>query len=162
MGNSKEELREMVDMHNEYLQELNVAINTGNYMEACWLCYAIFEQRTYRIIEKIIPHCPVKKEHKKGFTGIKTRLLCLDSLRQGNYIGFFAFDKQIFSKIIDWCERRNDLIHNLVDLEKYKEYKYEFGKLAQEGKVLVKAYYKQASDFRKWFYEYKEQLQPFP
>ena len=142
--------KEMVHMHNEYLSKLNIAMQTQNYIEASWICYSIFEQRTTRVIEKFIMKCPLKKrQNKKPETAsISTRLKCIKDLSKSNYLFLEEIDTKLLENILKWCNTRNSLVHDLVSLERYKKFDEEFKQLAIEGNELVFKYYKQIENFR--------------
>lgn len=72
--------KEMVKMHDEYLEKLDEAMANEKYIEASWLCYAIFEQRITRILEKVVSACPKKENEKNKFATISVRLECIKHL----------------------------------------------------------------------------------
>lgn len=142
---------EMAQMHDDFLERLDKAMKRKQYIEASWLCYAIFEQRITRIIEKHISQCPKAKRGKnENPVGIATRILCLQKLVKQQYGPYANFDKELLKKIFAWCKRRNDLIHGLVSLEHYKKYDREFRALAESGEPLVKQLYAEAGKVREW------------
>ena len=52
--------REMVDMHEGFKKSLSDKIGAEDYIAASWICYAIFEQRINRLMQKHIDQCPHK------------------------------------------------------------------------------------------------------
>ena len=45
---------EMSQMHEEFIDRMSEAYDNHFYVETVWYCYAIFEQRTNRLISKYI------------------------------------------------------------------------------------------------------------
>lgn len=154
--------REMAEMHDKFLDNLETAMKKKQYIEASWLCYAIFEQRIERIIEKHVKKCPKGKRQKEEKpVSISTKLLCLKKLCKQKYGPYADFDKILLTDIKSWCNLRNDLIHGLVSLEHYRKYDKEFKELALSGEPLVKRLYKEATKVREWCRE-GHQLGKFP
>ena len=142
---------EMAQMHDSFLGKLRKAISEKQYVEASWLCYAIFEQRISRIIEKHIIKCPKGKRSKdEKPTSISTRILCLKKLIKCEYGVYAEFDKSLLEDIDKWCKKRNRLIHGLVSLDHYKMYDEEFKELALAGAPLVERLYAEATKVREW------------
>lgn len=152
---------EMVQMHDKYGQALDDAMKNGRYVEATWLCYAIFEQRINRLIEKHLHKCPKEPKKKGKPAAISTRIKCIKKLIEKGYGGYGQLDKKEFERIESWCDRRNKLTHGLVSLEKYQKYDREFKALAQQGYPLVKELYKEGKTFREWWYA-TDSLEVFP
>ncbi len=142
---------EMAKMHDKYLSRLDVAMDGERYVEASWLCYAIFEQRIDRIIRKHIHKCPKsKRTDNMPPVSISTKIDCLQRLTKQRYGPYADFDKSLLKEIKKWCDSRNELIHGLVSLEHYKQYDTEFAQLAKCGVPLVQRLYQQATLVREW------------
>ena len=155
--------RQMADMHDEFLDRLSHAIDEEAYVEAAWLCYSIFEQRTNRIVEKYISECPKEKRLKKGNPiKISTKLHCIRKLIEKQYDPFAGFDMELINEIQKWCKARNELVHGLVSLEHYKKYDEEFEMLAKSGAPLVKRMYGEATRIREWYRNENNQMGTFP
>lgn len=149
---SLEVRKEMVEMHEIYRDRLKVAVDTKQFVEATWICYAIYEQRINRIIEKILPKCPIEAPRKSNNSAsISTRIKCLEQLILNSYGGLAKFDLSLLKDISDWCGERNSLVHNLVNLNEYKRFDADFETLAKQGVSLVDRIYKESTKFRKWF-----------
>ena len=142
---------EMAEMHDTFLTNLNQAMKKKRYIEASWLCYAIFEQRTERLIRKHLIKCPKGKRGKdEKPVGISTKLVCLKKLCKAKYGPYSEFDKDLLTEISAWCKQRNELIHGLVSLEHYRKYDKEVEDLAISGAPLVGRLYKEAAKVREW------------
>lgn len=148
---SLEVLTQMARMHDILGERLNIAINNKQYVEVSWLCYAIFEQRIMRIMQKHVTKCPKGKRSKEEKPiSISTKILCLKKLCKQKYGIYSDFDKELLDKIDNWCKQRNILIHGLVSLEHYKKYDEEFKRLAESGVPLVNQIYVEATRVRDW------------
>lgn len=146
------ELRlEMAHMHDSFLERLEKAMEEEQFVEASWLCYAIFEQRIARIISKHVSKCPKGRrgENEKP-VGIATKILCLKKLSKLQYGPYQVFDRELLNNIDKWCKNRNSLIHGLVSLDYYRKYDEEFKKLATTGVPLVHKLYQEATKVREW------------
>ena len=158
------ELRcEMAKMHNEFLEQLRESIQKRAYIEATWLCYAMFEQRTWRIIEKHAYLCPKEeRKHKGKGIVISTKLKCLRKLCKLKYGPFSSFDAELIDLIDAWCDKRNKLTHGLISIEYYKKYSKEFEELAEIGYSLVSRLYDEATKIREWYRCEDNKLGTFP
>lgn len=148
-----DDLIAMAQMHDEVLCRIREAYGQGNYIECCWLCYACFESRVNRTMEKICPSCTKPPRLDGRHIGISTKLACLNRLRQS---GYPLFDGADLTEVIDikaWCKERNKLIHELVSLNRYEKSDYEFKNLAKRGVDLVERLYSSITTVRNNFYE---------
>ena len=141
----------MAIMHDEMLKRLETAMSNNEHVEASWLCYAIFEQRITRMIEKHITKCPrQKRSSDDARVGISTRITCIIKLAKSNYGAYATIDHKVFSRLANWCTRRNKLVHSLLDVDTYKKYDAEFKELAKDGYALVHLIYQEAAKVRNW------------
>lgn len=144
--------KEMVEMHETYLDRLKTAMDTKQFVEATWICYAIYEQRINRIIEKILPKCPIEAPRtSNNSASISTRIKCLEKLISKSYGGLAKFDLSLLEDISTWCDDRNSLVHDLVNLDEYKRFDADFEALAKRGVPLVNRIYEEGTKFRRWF-----------
>lgn len=159
---SEKDRNEMVEMHNKYIKHLENAIKEKQYIEASWLCYSIFEQRINRLIKKHLKNCPKEKKVNGYPVAISTRINCIMELIKSKYGGYEKFELNLFERIKEWCDKRNKLVHDLVNLERYKKYDLEFKNLALEGVPLVKELYEEMNVYRKWWYNIEKIEDQFP
>ena len=86
--NPKESLeirKQMAEMHDSVIKRINKAYKDKQYIEVCWLCYACFESRVNRVLQKICSGC-IKPERKdKRNIGITTKLECYVRLIKSHY-----------------------------------------------------------------------------
>jgi hypothetical protein len=153
---------EMAIMHEEYIERLSNAYDSGNYIETVWICYAVFEQRVNRLIVKYIDNCTIPERVDNKTVSISTRIKCLERLIDMNYGAFNGRKKDIFNKIFNWCNKRNELVHGLVNLKHYKKYDDEFKELAEQGVPLVFELYDFCTDFRECWYKQNDEKEEFP
>ena len=150
---SAENLLAMVKMHDDVIDRINQAFSDENYIECCWLCYACFESRVNRTMEKLCPGCPKPARTDGRHIGITTKLDCLNRLRQSSYALFADASLNEITNIKGWCKDRNALIHDLVSLDNYERSNREFKSLAKRGVGLVTRIYSSVSTIRNNYYE---------
>lgn len=147
-----EERCKMAEMHDDFKKRLDQAYTRKEYVEASWLCYAIFEQRIQRLIEKHIHRCPRRKRTDTHPVGIKTKIQCIRKLSKVKYGGYADFNMRLLDDISKWCDKRNELVHSLLNVSTYRQYDKDFYNLAKEGLPLVEQLYSEASKIRAWYY----------
>lgn len=144
---------QMAEMHDDILLRIDSAIKKKQSIEACWLCYACFESRVNRTLEKVSEHCIGRKCYQNPKVGIKRKIECLKRLKKLNYMGMEVFDNQTLGEIVTWCRERDILVHALVTLNNYYGMDKKFLDLAKKGKPLVEAIYSQTTIFRNCYYK---------
>ncbi len=150
---SYEDRLKMAEMHDDVLKRIDAAIKKKQSIEACWLCYACFESRITRTLEKISANCSKRNCFENHKVGIITKIDCLKRLRKLKYAGTDNFDNQLLGNIKGWCKERNKLVHALVTLNNYSGMDKSFLDLAKRGKPLVERLYQQTTVFRNKYYE---------
>ncbi len=158
---SYEDRVHMAEMHNDVRKKIETAVESEHYIEACWLCYACFESRITRTLEKVSEKCPNRGCYQNIRVGIRKKINCLKKLSNQKYLGMERFDKNLFKQIEDWCDERNILVHALVTLENYDDMDEQFIYLSQSGLNLVKELYAQTTTFRNNYY-IADKLPQFP
>lgn len=142
----------MAEMHDDVQERIVRAFENESYIECCWLCYACFESRVNRTMEKICPACPKPVRADGRHIGISTKLMCLNRLRRSEYPLFAGADLTEITNVMGWCKERNKLIHDLVSLGRYQGSDYEFKNLAKRGMALVERFYSSISVVRENYY----------
>lgn len=146
--------RKMADMHTGFRDNLSELMKSKNYIAASWICYSIFEQRTNRLMQKHIDQCtrsPFYNNKVRRIASISVKLKCLKCLVSNKYGGYADFDRNLLDEILVWCEKRNSLTHQLINLDNYQDYNERFRDLAESGAKLVDRLYAAATKFRQWF-----------
>lgn len=152
---------EMAVMHDDVLNRIEIACKSHCYYEACWLCYACFESRVNRAIEKICIGCDKPDRDNRETIGITTKLECLQNLIKANYEPFRIEDIKkwnynLITTVKGWCKERNALIHNGVTLEEYKSLNKKIENLAKRGKELIGEMYEFGGLIRDYYYQADE------
>ena len=150
---SLEERLKMVEMHGDVLGRINTAIKKRNSIEACWLCYACFEGRIVRTLEKLSQGCPEQRCQNNNRVGITTRVECIKRLRKQKYTGLDSFSADVLGQVLSWCRERNTLVHALVKLCNYSGMDKKFLDLALKGQPLAESLYKETTAFRNQYYK---------
>lgn len=143
---------EMSEMHESILARINDTFNNEQYVETCWLCYSCFESRVNRALSKICSGCNKPIKNNRDPVSISTKLGCFERLIQSNYIAMADENIETIVSVKNWCQRRNKLVHAMLEIERYKNVDSEFKNLAEEGITLVKKMYEFGSDVRQFFY----------
>ena len=151
-ANSYEDLMAMVEMHDDVQEKIRAAFDSENYIECCWFCYACFESRVNRTMEKLCPGCAKPDRTTERRVGITTKLHCLNKLNQSGYELFEGADLTVVTNVISWCKERNKLIHGLVSLNQYEKSNYRFRNLAKRGVPLVERFYASVTKIRTNYY----------
>lgn len=160
-NDSYEDRLKMVDMHEDVLKRIDKAIRNKHSIEACWLCYACFESRIVRTLEKLSEQCSERRCFQNHRVGIAARIECIKRLRRQGYPCLVAFDSNTLGQILSWCKERNTLVHALVTLNNYDGMDKKFLDLAKQGKPLVEKIYLETTAFRNQYYE-MEKMPEFP
>lgn len=154
---------QMAEMHEIFIEKMSCAYDQKHYVETVWYCYAIFEQRVCRLISKYIDKCNLSPERCDEKTvAISTRITCIKKMINHKYACFDSFKIDLFDRILNWCDKRNDLVHGLISLNHYKEFDKEFELLALEGVELVFELYDACTDFRELWYKQENVEIEFP
>lgn len=142
----------MAEMHDDILLKIKSSYNNKSYVETCWFCYACFENRAERIMEKLNCACS-KPKRTSRHAGIASKLECLKRLIKLNYEMFESSDIDLIANVIGWCKDRNKLTHSLVSLDRYGDSDKEFASLAKKGIVLVNKFYSLSTKVRDYYYK---------
>jgi len=139
------------------VQRADKALETDFYMETIAIIYALFEERTYSLMDKLaLPYndqkiklagCikAIKKAVNDRTVAIPTcnsRVDIHDFLNQGLFAG------NLLNDIYDWRNTRNELVHNLAKYDIDYSYLKPF---AEEGVRFFKEYTAFIMRFKKEF-----------
>ena len=120
MGNRKDEKGKRFEF---LIHRIDEALDAGYYVEAMAITYALFEERTYRLLDRL----GVAYRHKdklfdcleklKKAINDKTVAACPDSMTKDGFIDFLdtkLISSNLVQDILDWRAARNDVIHDLA------------------------------------------------
>lgn len=148
-----------VDMHNFFLDRIDVAMKNENYIEASWLIYSCFENRFFRTLQKYKKYCKYCRRKskcnnkEKNELALATKIKCVRRLHDNKVRCISeAFRYELYKEILDWVDERNGLMHELLSLEFYENTDEMFKKSAENGKKLLDETYKCCTTFRRLFY----------
>ena len=145
--------KQMAEIHDSVLKRIEDSYKEGRYIETCWLCYACFESRVNRILEKICTGCTKEKRINNRHVGITTKLICYNRLIRTKYPPLAEEDIHLMNTVKGWCKERNQLIHGMVSLDYYNDADRKFKSLAKRGTTLVKRMYEVGGDVRNYYYK---------
>ena len=129
--------------YKEQMKRLKSALEHKFFLEAIFIEYAIIEDR----LESALRHSGKwnPKPGKHTMIGQKIKLI-LQLPEKGESLAEKYFSLELIQQILDWKDRRNPLIHDLMQQFIHTE---ELAALAQEGFVLVKQLSNKVSLFNK-------------
>ena len=140
------------DVHNEFFERCQLAIDNGFYLEAILLEYSAMEARMKVIMSILGKPCSLCEENEiTNRIGLATKIKCLKSFADNNpkFYKEAGFTRTTLKKMVDWCNSRNARIHGLYsDTEKYEKIMGKNKKLAIEGLEYTKMLYEEAKRLR--------------
>lgn len=149
----------MVDMHDYFIKQIDKEMKEKEYITACWLIYSCLENRYFRTVKKLKRFCDASSKSEqckseKNKIALSTKIHCIKRLYDNNVSCIHdTFEEKLFDDTINWIKKRNELMHNLLSLEEYKNCNEEFKKCAKDGKRLLTKTYTACTAFRKEFYD---------
>ncbi len=123
-------------LYHEVLDRIQHAINESFFCEACWLQYAIIEDR----VNSVIRHAHPKKgaEAVKSMRGLDTKIEHITKRIHGQDEGCrTTVNKDLIKRLTKWKNKRNALMHDLVDVSDFGKVQQKMKVLADDGVVLV-------------------------
>ncbi|MCD7772935.1 MAG: hypothetical protein LUH08_02635 [Ruminococcus sp.] len=149
--------QEMVKKHDFFLEKIECAMKEQRYIEASWLIYSCLENRYSRTILKFnekCSNCTEESTCKKNRLLISTKIRCIKHLAESKVECVSEnFSMELFNKTFDWLDRRNKLMHLLLESYNYTLTDEKFQKLAEDGNHILKETYESITKFRSKFYE---------
>jgi len=151
-----EERLERVDMHDFFLKKIDKAIDEERYIEASWLIYSCMENRFFRTLQKYkkqCKYCSGKCKKNKNELAISTKIACVRRLMENNVTCISeSFTAELLENTRLWVKNRNNMMHDLLNLETYQDMDEQFKNSSIEGKALLDQLYTACTLFRKKFY----------
>ena len=121
------------EKYSELMEKLKKSVEQEFYYESIFIIYAVLEDRT----ESILKHAniEIKKDNNRSLTlNEKLNKISKENIFEQEYIKKHL-SEDLIKQIHDWKNKRNVLIHDLVNAEYDNE---EIRKLAIEGYNLLK------------------------
>ncbi len=122
--------REAFETYKNLFGSLNRAMNAEFYLEAVFIEYAIFEDRTAALLRHI-------GHSRKNEPSLARKITKLDNLLTTNKHQFLAryFTSDFFSHVREWNDMRNQLVHALAKRTPDKE---SWKKIAEDGRQMAR------------------------
>lgn len=144
-----------VEMHKDFFDRCQAAIDSNFYLEAIFLEYAAIEGRLEVILGMLGAPCNKYLDSKtRCRINISRRIECLRKTRrelaifEKTKLPITFFDKK--SKLLNWIDKRNRFIHGLYKNEiEYTSRISGAKKLAEDGLVICRYLYNEASRIRR-------------
>lgn len=121
------------ERYSELMDKLKKSINEEFYYESIFIIYAIIEDRT----ESMLRHANIETVDENNWDlslNEKLKKIKRENIFKQDYIKKHL-SKELINEVHDWKNKRNDLIHDLVNVEYDNK---EIKKLSLEGYELVK------------------------
>lgn len=121
------------EKYSDLMEKLKKSVEQEFYYESIFIIYAVLEDRT----ESILKHAniDVKKDNNRSLTlNEKLNKISKENIFEQEYIKKHL-SEDLIKQIHDWKNKRNVLIHDLVNVEYNNE---EIKELAIEGYNLLK------------------------
>lgn len=121
------------DRYSELMSKLKISIQEEFYYETIFIVFAILEDRT----ESLLKHANVnilKEDNQKLSLSEKLEKIKHHDIFHSEYVQKHL-TKELIQKIYDWKNKRNLLMHELINLQYHND---EIEELAFDGYELVK------------------------
>lgn len=123
-------------LYKDLMARMDLALLEEFYMEACWIQYAIVEDR----INSVIRHSYPKngEEFLKTFRGLDRKFDHIrDKIHPADEDCVKTINKDLLKRLVRWKDKRNTLMHEIADTDNLARVQAQLKKLAPEGKNLV-------------------------
>ncbi|WP_176069933.1 hypothetical protein [Piscinibacter koreensis] len=108
----------------------------GYYMEACWIQYAIVEDRFNSVIRHAYP--TQGEAFLKTLRGLDRKLEHIsEKIHPRDEDCLKNVHKELLGRIKRWKDKRNDLMHEITDTPDFKSINDKLARMAPEGAALV-------------------------
>jgi len=120
------------DLYQAMLERMKLAIEAEFYLEACWIQYAILEDRLNSVIRHTYPK--TGKKFLMAYRGFDRKIdHIIKKIHPENVLCKKSINKPLLESIRKWKDRRNDLMHEISDSAEYDTVQDEAQKIALEG-----------------------------
>ena len=123
-------------LYKDLIARMNLALLEEFYMEACWIQYAIVEDRINSVIRHAYPKNGAKflgmtRGLDRKFDHIRDKIHAQDD------DCVKTINKDLLKRLVRWKDKRNNLMHEIADTDNLTNVQSRLKKLANEGKDLV-------------------------
>jgi len=148
----EEDKRLQVEMHRDFFDQTQSAIDQKFYLEAIFREYASIESRLEVLLglmgapcNKFLPNSERKK------VDISHRIKCLKKAYNNSEIGKTKLDTAFFNKLDKWRNDRNIIVHGFYKNEiQYRERSAKNKKLSEDGLQLARKLYNEVKRLRRY------------
>ena len=157
----KDEKKSQVEMHKNFFDRCEKAIEDGFYLEAIFHEYAAIESRLEVTLGVLGMPCNKNLQSNiRKDINISQRINCLKGIMNNSSIFEKSkLDNKFFKSLENWITERNGIIHGLYKNEKkYKPRMKNAKELAEQGCDHAKKLYNEASRLRKIRKNHKDLL----
>ncbi|ERJ17483.1 hypothetical protein SSPSH_003695 [Salinisphaera shabanensis E1L3A] len=123
-------------LYKDLLERMDLALLEEFYMEACWIQYAIIEDRFNSVIRNAYPENGTKL--LKTLRGLDRKLEQISGkIHEDDHDCLKTVHKELLKRIKNWKNKRNTLMHEIAETDDLAKVQRKLKILAPEGKKLV-------------------------
>ena len=137
-----EDNQKKYELYKQLLTNLNVSINKGFYFQAVFIEYAILEDRCSSIIRVTLGEKSLETDEFKR-RGLDYKIGKIQKYVKNNCNDSFIkkyLNDDIFKKITDWKEKRNKMVHALMNQFNSDNLNEELKEITIEGREVVREF----------------------
>ena len=136
--------------YQELLNRIQEAIDSGFYLEATWIAYAVIEDRVCSALEKSGGLPKDKNGKPLRMLGLKLEALS-HRMNENSSLRKYLEKDEIVDRVIHWKNKRNPLMHSLAsEAKSWNTLEQEAKIVALEGKDVAWLLANAVSRFRKY------------
>ncbi len=137
-------------LYKDLYSRMELSLEKQFYMEACWIQYAIIEDRFNSVIRHAYPE--KGQQLLQSLRGLDKKLeLIIRKIHPNDHDCLKTVHKSLLEKIKKWKDKRNTLMHEITESADIASVQKKLEKLAPEGKKLT-------SDLTNRVRKYKESV----
>lgn len=140
------------EMHKDFFDRCNVAIEQGFYMEAILMEYASIESRMEVLLGVLgLPCNKFQPDNIRKSIQISHRIKCVASLRkQSEVFENSKLSNRFFDSLLKWTVKRNEYIHGLYKNEiKYNKRKKDAKEFSEKGLEYCRLLYNEVNRIKR-------------
>jgi gas vesicle protein len=123
-------------LYKDLYERMELSLKEKFFMEACWIQYAIIEDRFNSVIKHAYPE--KGEQFLKSFRGLDRKLEhIVEKIHPKDQDCLKTVHKALLEKIKKWKDKRNTLMHEITKTTDIASVQKKLEKLAPEGKSLT-------------------------